>query len=152
MWYLLLKLLHVIAAIIAVGTNVTYGVWIASGSRDPGTLRFALRGVKVLDDRLANPAYGVLLVTGVAMVLVGGLPIRTSWLLGALVLYVALVLVGLLGYTTTLKEQIRLLESEGMQSPKYTIAARRGILLGVVTGVLAVLIVFLMVVKPVLWR
>jgi uncharacterized membrane protein len=71
MWYLLIKLLHVLAAAIAVGANVTYAIWIAAGSRDPKTLPFALRGVKLIDDRLANPAYGLLLITGVAMVLVG---------------------------------------------------------------------------------
>ncbi len=42
--YLLIKLVHVFAAIVAVGTNITYGVWIASRQkRNPGALPFALR-------------------------------------------------------------------------------------------------------------
>ena len=54
MLYLLLKWLHVLLAIAAVGTNLTYGVWIARARRQPELLPFALRGVKLLDDRIAN--------------------------------------------------------------------------------------------------
>jgi uncharacterized membrane protein len=149
MWYLLLKLLHVLAAIVAVGANITYGMWIMRGSRDPVALGFALRGVKLIDDRMANPAYGVLLVTGIGMVLVGKLPVITPWLLSALVLYVAVVLLGLLGYTPTLKKQIMLLESA--QSSEYKALAGRGVVLGIVLGILTLGIVVLMVLKPPLW-
>src|SRR3989304_370722 len=61
--YLLLKWLHVLAAIVAVGSNVTYGIWIARASRSPEALPFTLRGIKLIDDRVANPAYGLLLAT-----------------------------------------------------------------------------------------
>jgi hypothetical protein len=59
MLYLLLKWLHVLAAIVAIGANVTYGIWIARASRNPDVLPFTLRGIKLIDDRIANPAYGV---------------------------------------------------------------------------------------------
>ena len=149
--YLLLKWLHVLAAIVAVGSNVTYGIWIARASRDPEVLPFTLRGVKLIDDRVANPAYGLLLATGLLMVFVVRLPLTTPWLLTALVLYVIVVLVGLLGYTPTLRHQIRMLDSEGFHSPNYQALARRGTLLGLVLAVLVIVIVFLMVVKPGLW-
>ena len=152
MWYSLLKFLHVLAAVAAVGSNLTYGVWIAQGSRDPKVLPFALKGVKLIDDRLANPSYGLLLVTGILLVLVGHIPLTTAWLICALVLYVAAVLLGVLGYTPTLKRQILLLESSGPASDAYKSAARTGTVLGVLLGVLAVVIVFLMVLKPVLWN
>ncbi|MGH2673114.1 MAG: hypothetical protein ACRDHC_09065 [Actinomycetota bacterium] len=38
-----------------------------------------LRGIKVLDDRFANPAYGLLLVTGLIMVWVGDLSLTQFW-------------------------------------------------------------------------
>ena len=151
MLYLVVKWLHVLSAIVAVGSNVTYGVWIARASRKPDVLSFTLRGIKLIDDRLANPAYGLLLVTGFAMVGLAHLPIRLPWLLTSLVLYTAVVLLGLFGYTPTLREQIRILESEGPRSPRYLALARRGGLLGGVLAVLVTLIVFLMVVKPALW-
>ncbi|MGO9409598.1 MAG: DUF2269 family protein [Spirochaetia bacterium] len=146
-----MKLIHVLAAIVAVGSNVTYGFWLVRGSRDPKALPFALQGVKLIDDRVANPSYGLLLVTGILLVLVGHIPITTSWVIVALALYVAAVLLGALGYTPSLKRQILLLESEGAQSGGFRAAAKRGTVIGAVLGVMVLLIIFLMVFKPVLW-
>jgi uncharacterized membrane protein len=151
MWYTLLKFLHVLAAVVAVGANVTYGIWIVAGSRDPKGLPFALRGIKRIDDRLANPAYGLLLATGILMMLVGGIPVTTSWLITAFVLYVIVVLLGLLGYTPALKRQIALLEGEGAASAAYRAASARGRTLGIALGIITVAIIFLMVFKPVFW-
>lgn len=151
MWYLILKWLHVLAAVAAVGSNITYGIWIARASRQPEALPFTLRGIKRIDDRLANPAYGLLLVTGLLMAFVGSIPLTTPWLLTSLVLFVAVVLIGLLGYTPTLRRQIEALDSEGIRSANYQALARRGTILGIVVAVLVVLIIFLMVVKPALW-
>jgi len=151
MWYLVLKLVHVLAAIAAVGANITYAVWIRQGSHDPPTLSFALKGIKLIDDRMANPAYGLLLVTGIGMALVGQIPVTTPWLLSALVLYVAAVLLGLLGYTPLLKKQIKVLENGRPDSAEYGALAGRGMVLGIALGVLTLAIVILMVVKPTLW-
>jgi Predicted integral membrane protein (DUF2269) len=51
--------------------------------------------VKLLDDRFANPAYGVLLVTGLLMVWIGDLGLTQFWLLAALALYAVAVGLGL---------------------------------------------------------
>jgi hypothetical protein len=50
-----------------------------------------------------------------------------------------------------LKRQSELVESHGFTSPEYQAAARRGTIIGVSVTILAVIIVFLMVVKPALW-
>ena len=151
MVYPVLKWIHILMAIIAIGSNATYGIWIARASRKPEALPFTLRGIKLIDDRFANPAYGMLLITGLLMVYQARPMLTAPWLLTALVLYGSLVLLGLLGYTPTLKRQIQLLESQGSASPEYQAIARRGMVLGILTAVLAVAIVFLMVVKPSLW-
>jgi len=151
MLYPYLKWLHVLSAIIAVGANATYGIWLSRASRDPEHLPFTLRNIKLLDDRVANPAYGLLLITGLWMALTVPIPLTTPWLLTALILYVALVLVGLFGYTPALREQIRILEEDGFSSSKYQVQARRGTIVGMILAVLAISIVFLMVVKPALW-
>jgi uncharacterized membrane protein len=151
MAYLLLKWLHVFSAIVAVGANVTYGIWLARAGRNPEALPFTLRGIKLLDDRLANPAYGLLLVTGLSMAYVDGLPLTTPWLLTALVLYVLVALTGFFGYTPTLRRQIEALDREGVQSPNYQALARRGGRFGMILAVLVTAIIFLMVVKPGLW-
>ncbi|HAM49588.1 MAG TPA: hypothetical protein DCP92_02410 [Nitrospiraceae bacterium] len=149
--YLLMKYLHVLAAIVAFGANVTYGIWITRASHHPDVMPFTLQVIKLIDDRLANPAYGLLLVIGLLMVFTVHLPLTTFWLLAALVLYALVVLIGLMGYTPTLRRQIQILESEGFNSPGYQTLARRGTILGVVLAILVMAIVFLMVVKPSPW-
>jgi uncharacterized membrane protein len=151
MIYVLIKWLHVLAAIAALGSNITYGLWMVRASREPAVLPFTLRTIKIIDDRLANPAYGVLLITGFAMVWVSDFPLHTAWLEAALTLYVVMFLLAVFGYTPTLKRQIAALERGGIDSPEYRAAAARGRLLGAILGVVVITIVFLMVVKPALW-
>jgi uncharacterized membrane protein len=79
------------------------------------------------------------------------LPLTTPWLLTALALYILVLLVGLSGYTPTLRRQIQLLDSKGFRSPNYQAPARRGRMLGVVLAFLVIVIVDLMVVKPGFW-
>jgi uncharacterized membrane protein len=93
----------------------------------------------------------MLLITGVALTFIGGLPLTTPWILMGLVLYVALVLVGLIGYTPTLRRQVQLAEAGQIDSPEYAALAQRGTVLGIVIAVLVVAITFFMVVKPPLW-
>jgi uncharacterized membrane protein len=151
MLYLILKWLHVLLAIAAIGANITYAIWLARGRRAPQHLAFALRGVKILDDRVANPSYGFLLVTGVAMTFVAGIPLTTPWILISLIIYVILVVVGAAGYTPTLRRQLQLAEEGKFDTPEYAALAKRGTVLGIVLAVLVVIITFFMVVKPMLW-
>lgn len=146
--YLILKFLHVLMAIVAVGLNVSYPIWFARARTDPAAALSILRGVKTLDDRFANPAYVLLLVLGMAMVGVGGIPLSTFWIAAALVLYVILVLVALIGYSPTMKRQIAALESGGPDSRQYLQLTQRGTIIGAVLMVDVLVIVFLMVVKP----
>lgn len=149
--YSILKFVHVLLAIVAVGANVTYGVWLSRAARDRKHLDFALRGVKVLDDRFANPAYGLLLVTGLAMVHFGRLSWTTPWLLVSLVLYVVVVGLGFFGYTSLLKKQIAVLEAQGPDSPEFEMLSGSATRVGMLLAVVVVIIVFLMVTKPALW-
>ena len=49
-FYTLMKFIHIAAAIVAVGSNITYGVWNALGAREPAHVSFMLKGLKFLDD------------------------------------------------------------------------------------------------------
>src|SRR5437870_13200283 len=115
--YLLLKFLHVLLAIVAVGFNMSYPIWLARAQREPEHALYVLRGIKTLDDRFANPAYVLLLLLGLAMTFMAGIPLSTFWIASSLVLYVVLVLVALVGYSPTLKKQIAALEDGGPTSP-----------------------------------
>jgi len=148
--YVLIKFVHVLLAIIAVGFNASYGVWLARAGRDREHLDHVLRGVKVLDDRFANPAYGLLLVTGLAMLFVGGIPITTFWIAASLVLWMLTVVLGIWVYRPLLRRQIAALETSGAGSAEYQGVARPAQALGLALMVPVLMIVFFMVVKPTL--
>jgi uncharacterized membrane protein len=145
--FLLLKLVHVVSAIVAVGANITYAFWLRRAGRDPDKLPWAIRGVQTLDNRLANPAYVVLLITGVAMVLTGAFSFEEGWIATALVLYVALLIVGIFVYAPTVRRQLAEAERDP-HSPDYAAIERRSTLLGIVTLIAVLAIVALMVTKP----
>jgi uncharacterized membrane protein len=146
--YLWIKFLHVLMAIVAVGFNATYGIWLARAAREPEHELHVLRGIKILDDRFANPAYGLLLLTGIWMVAISFWQITTFWILAGLILWAIVILLGVGLYTPTLRRQIRVLEAEGSQSEEYQWLSRRGAILGIVLAILVVIIVALMVLKP----
>jgi uncharacterized membrane protein len=151
MTYLLIQWLHVVAAVVALGTNLTYTVWLKLAARDERSLLFALRGIRYLDRRLANPGYLVLLITGLLMVYQAGFPLTTPWLLVSLLLYIATALLGFFVYAPTFRRQIRLAEELGPQAEAYRAMARRSVRLAWLTTVIVLIILFLMVVKPPLW-
>src|SRR5229473_5144466 len=101
MAFSIVKYIHILAAILAVGLNISYAVWILRAQREPSHTTFALKGIKFLDDRIANPAYGLLLVTGLLMVVLLPIPITTLWIVIALILYAVLVLLAISQYTPT---------------------------------------------------
>jgi uncharacterized membrane protein len=146
--YLILKWFHVLMAITALGANITYGVWFARAGRDRQHLAFVLRGVRMLDNRIANPAYGLLLITGFAMTGMGHIPISTPWVRNSLILYVILIIIAAAGYSPTLRRGIEALEAGGPDSPEFKQTAARGRSLGILLIIIAVIIVFMMVTKP----
>jgi len=142
--------IHILLAIIAFGFNATYAIWITRTQRHPEHLDFALRGVKILDDYFANPAYLLLLVSGLTMAFLAGYALTTFWLLSALVLWFVAIVLGYGIYTPTLSRQIRVLAKSGPESEAYRTLATRGTVVGITLAVLVLLILVLMVFKPTL--
>jgi len=147
--YQLAKFVHVLLTIIAVGFNASYGIWLARAARAPqATQSHVLRTIKFLDDRFANPAYALLLVTGLFMAFNAGIPFSRFWIAGAIALWLVLIFIGAGVYTPTLRDQIRVLEADGADSAEYQRLSARGRNVGIVLAVIVVFIVFLMVTKP----
>jgi uncharacterized membrane protein len=92
MTYLVLKLLHVLAAISFFG-NITLGLfWQAQASRtrDARALAFTLETIARSDRFFTKPGAIGLLATGLAIAYVGGFPIvATGWILWTLVIFLA---------------------------------------------------------------
>jgi uncharacterized membrane protein len=143
-----LKTLHILFAIVAVGFNISYGIWQARAAREPEHMGYALRGIKFLDDRVANPSYAGLLVVGIVLVMIGPYGFTTFWVAVAIGLYVVMAVVAFLFYSPTLKRQIAAYEAGGAQSAEFVQLGARGRAVGIVLAVLVVAIIVLMVVKP----
>jgi uncharacterized membrane protein len=146
--FLIVKYIHILSAIVAVGFNISYAVWIIRAQREPAHTAFALKGIKFIDDRIANPAYGVLLLTGLLMVVLLPVPITSLWILIALALYVVLVVLAITQYTPSLRNQIKLAEAGDTTSPEFTRLASRSQILGQALAVIVLVILAMMVFKP----
>ncbi len=151
MLYLTFKWLHILSAILALGSNLTYRFWLSRATRFPETLVYTLRSIQALDRALANRGYAALLVTGITMFVLGHWPLTTSWLVVALVLYVTVAVLGALVFAPAMRKQIQLAEEGGVDSVEYRSVAQRTAQLGMLTIAIVIIIVFLMVFKPHFW-
>ncbi len=148
MGYHALVFIHVLSAIVAVGYNATYAVWLTRGGLQREHLAFALRGIKFMDDYIANPAYFLLLLTGTTLVALSGRPWNQLWIELALGLWVVLLVLAYGGYTPALARQIRVLGEVGPDDRAYRSADARQTALGVALSTVALVIVGLMVFRP----
>ena len=106
-----------------------------------------LRGIVFLDNRVANPAYGLLLITGLALVVVGNWGLR-GWVVAALILFVLLIVVAVGFYSRVLRQQLQVVEKEGASSAAYKRLDGQATTYGLVSVVIVLAIIFMMVVKP----
>ncbi len=158
-----LKLVHVLAAIVAVGFNATYGILIVSAqnaalaaakgtddaakTRTHDRLLFTLETVLKLD-RIANWAYTALFITGFGLVHANHWSFKTLWISASLVLLVAALGVTHALYTPTMKKQIASLSTGSVTSPEYSALAKRSTAIGLSLFFVALAVVGLMIFKP----
>ena len=98
---------------------------------------------------MANPAYGVLLVTGLVMAFTH-YTIGTRWIISGIVLFVMVALIAVIHYTPALNRQIAALDDRGPESDAFRSADRRATIVGIIMGVLLVVAIGVMVFKPTL--
>lgn len=151
MLYLILKWIHILAAVTALGANITYSIWRSRAAQKSENLGFALHTINFIDMRLANPAYTALFVLGAFMVYLGHWPLTSPWLIVAVILYIDVFLLGFLVIAPISRKQLALVETTSPDSAEYRLIARRANIIGVILVAVVVAILFLMVVKPALW-
>ncbi len=147
--YTALVFIHILATMVAVGLNASYVIWILRGTKDTASLPFALRGVKFIDDYVANPCYLAGGLTGTLMILMGKQVEPFLWV--AIGLYVLAMLLAYGVYTPLLSRQIKTLEAKGANDVEYQVLARRSNQVGAAMGVLVVVILILKIFEPPLW-
>ena len=145
---MLLRFAHVLLAMIAVGANLTYTLWLRIGERDPEHLAYTIRGIRAIDRRVANPAYALLLVTGLAMVVFSGVPLAQGWLVVALALYAGAALVGYFVFGPVVRRELAALERGGVGDLEYLRFRGHARRLGILTTTVVLIILALMVMKP----
>jgi uncharacterized membrane protein len=149
--YDLLRFIHVLFAVTALGATVTYNVWLAHAAREPEHLDFALRGIALLEARIATPSFLMLLVTGVALLLQGPVSWRASWLVAATVLYAAATLVGMFWYAPLVRAQVVSLRRTGLAGDDYRTLEQRMRATGTAMLIAILAVLYLMVTKPQVW-
>lgn len=147
--YNVLLFLHIASAITAVGSNATYGWWFVRARTESGHLGFVLKTVKFIDDRIANPAYGVLLITGLVMTFMSW-KITDLWIIVALVLFAAIAVLGIVFFSPLLKRQIALANAGQTASPEFEGLMERSRRFGPALGLAVLIILVMMVFKPAL--
>jgi uncharacterized membrane protein len=145
----LFRLVHILAVISAVGANATYQFWYSRAGRDKDRLVWVIENVRLLDRRIANPSYIVVLIAGVGLVLTGGFSFESLWVAASIALYIAVAVIGAVLYAPAMRRQQALAEADP-STPEYEAAARRSRMLGGLATGLVLVIVVLMVVKPTL--
>jgi uncharacterized membrane protein len=152
MLYPIVKWIHILCAIVALGANLTHFPWFIRVTKNRESLVFTLSTIRILDNWIANPAYVLAYITGEIMMRVGDhIHYSTPWMTASLVLYVIISVLGLFVYAPLLVKQQKLAETVGPDDANYQRVSRNGIILGIVIVILTIGITFLMVTKPQLW-
>ncbi len=151
-----LLLLHILAAIVAIGPNFAYSTIRGMGRKEPQHANFATRVSHTISDRLVYPVGLVIPATGVAMILILGIDLTSRafwWLDTAIVIYAGVYLYSFFVQRAVVGRIIDLTSTppapgtSGPPSglPELAKRAQRG---GTAMLILLVVVVFLMVVKP----
>ncbi|MGH2710767.1 MAG: DUF2269 family protein [Actinomycetota bacterium] len=146
----IVKFVHILSAIVAVGFNLSYGVLTSRSAKEPEHELHVLRTIKVLDQRFANVGYGILLATGIWMILITPYELTELWILLGIGLYTLATLIGIIVYAPLIRRQLAILQAEGPGSAGYRHLTERAKRLGVTLSLMVIVIVFLMVTKPTL--
>jgi uncharacterized membrane protein len=144
--YLLLKFLHILIAMLALGTSAGLGIALEFYGRHPVHGPFLLRVIRRMVAFFVLPGYVLMLVTGLWMVSISW-PLTTKWVQEAVALWAVGIAV-LAGFLVVVGRQLRMLETEGPGSRSYQRVSLVGRALGAGLGLVVISILYLMVFKP----
>jgi hypothetical protein len=144
--YLLVKFFHILIAILALGTSAGLGIVLEFYGGHPTHGPFLLRAIGRIVAFFVLPGYLLMLLSGLWMVKLSW-PMTTRWIQAALGLWGMGILM-LSIFLLVLHKQLALFETEGPTSRSYQRASLLGRGLGAGLGLVVVLTLYLMVLKP----
>lgn len=145
---------HVLGAILAFGPTFAFSIIGGMGGKEPQHANFATRVSATIGDRLVKPLAILQGITGVLLIWISGRDLFASqWLILAIVLYLIALYFSLFiqgRWVSRIIDMTNAPPPPGATGPPPALVelitnVQRG---GMFTGVLIVVIVFLMVVKP----
>lgn len=144
--YVMLKLVHVFVAIVALGTSAGLGIVLEFYGDHGIHGAFVLRAITRLVSFIVLPGYLLMLLTGAWLTHLSW-SFDTKWIQAALGLWgIGAVLLVL--SVVALRKQSKLAVSDGTSSASYRRVALLSRILGGGVGLMVVLILYFMVVKP----
>jgi hypothetical protein len=147
--YLVLKMLHVLFAIAAVGFSSTFGITMALASGHDGAFPFALTLIRRLSS-ITMPCLIGLIATGLLMAWTGNLQWTALWMVASLALALVILAVVVFVAKPNVVRQLELVK----QSPPPLDEIRRRLgrskKVGALLSLAALTIIALMIFKPVL--
>lgn len=151
-----LLFLHVMGAILAFGPTFAYSIMGAMSGREPQHANFSARQVAAIGDKLVYPLAIVQGVTGIALILAASIDLAAApWLAIGIVLYAIALTFSLSVQRNALHHLIELTSTPpppgtppGPPPPEVPATVKKIQRGGMFLGLMIVVIVFLMVVKP----
>lgn len=149
-----LLFLHITGVMVGLGPTFVFARITGAGARQPAHMRFASTVVRSISSEWSHPLAGLVLLTGIGMILVTGYNlVATRWLLLSIALFVPSYLYAALVQNRDIGRILSLTEAgppppdspEGQEVSRRRIRIRRG---GLYMRATALTILFLMVMKP----
>ena len=147
-----LLFLHVMGAILGFGPTFAYSIMGAMSGREPQHANFSARQIAAIGNKLVYPLVILQGVTGVILIIAAGMKVQNQpWLLAGILLYIVALTYALTVQRNALHHLVELTSTPRPPGtpPQEIVATVKKIQLGGMgLGLLIVVIVFLMVVKP----
>jgi hypothetical protein len=147
--YLVVKLIHILLAIAAVGFSSTFGITLATAAAKPTAVPFALQAVHRLE-RISSAAFVGVICTGVLMAWIGNLQWTALWFALSLTIALLALTVSRAVAHPTLLRQLELVERSAPPLEELRRLGARSRKVGMVLSLASLTIIGLMVFKPTL--
>jgi uncharacterized membrane protein len=150
MGYLILKLLHILFAVVFLGNIIIAVFWKRHGDKtnNPAIMAHTMRGIIKADRRFTVPGVAGLAIFGFGAQGMGGISIMTAWIFWSIILFVISGAVYMAMVVPIQKKLLAIAEDAVFNKEEYDNLTKKWELWGGIATITPIIAVVLMVVKP----